>query len=175
MPLRPSPDTLAISRSVLRILIRLNLLMGVLILALLVASLVAPRPVIGALGFPQAAITSSLLAGARLIMLVGIAAVPITNALLGRLAAIVETVRVGDPFVTENATRLQQIAWALLSLEVLHLVVVAASASMSTPELPLRIGGDYSLTRWLGVLLLFVLARVFEHGARMRQDLEGTV
>ena len=28
---------------------------------------------------------------------------------------------------------------------------------------------------WLAVLLLFVLARVFDHGARMREELEGTV
>ena len=34
---------------------------------------------------------------------------------------------------------------------------------------------NFSLTRWLAVLLLFVLSRVFEQGARMRDDLEGTV
>jgi hypothetical protein len=33
----------------------------------------------------------------------------------------------------------------------------------------------FSVTRWIAVLLLFVLARVFEQGARMREDLEGTV
>jgi hypothetical protein len=33
----------------------------------------------------------------------------------------------------------------------------------------------FNFTRWLGVLLLFVLARVFEQGARMRDELEGTV
>jgi hypothetical protein len=31
------------------------------------------------------------------------------------------------------------------------------------------------VTRWLAVLLLFVLARVFEQGTRMREDLAGTV
>jgi hypothetical protein len=31
------------------------------------------------------------------------------------------------------------------------------------------------VTRWLAVLMLVVLARVFEQGARMREDLEGTV
>jgi hypothetical protein len=33
----------------------------------------------------------------------------------------------------------------------------------------------FSFTPWLSVLLLFVLAGVFAHGARMRADLEGTV
>jgi hypothetical protein len=31
------------------------------------------------------------------------------------------------------------------------------------------------VTGWLAVLLLFVLARVFDYGTRMRDDLEGTV
>jgi hypothetical protein len=34
---------------------------------------------------------------------------------------------------------------------------------------------SFSVTPWIAVLLLFVLARVFEQGARMRADLEGTV
>ena len=38
-----------------------------------------------------------------------------------------------------------------------------------------RIGVDVSITGWIGVLLLFVLAQVFEQGARMRADLDGTV
>jgi hypothetical protein len=40
---------------------------------------------------------------------------------------------------------------------------------------PLHFKYDFSLTPWLAVLLLFVLARVFEQGAHMREDLEGTV
>ena len=42
-------------------------------------------------------------------------------------------------------------------------------------EHPLDVEWSFSLTRWLTVLLLFVRARVFEHGARMRDDLLGTV
>ena len=57
-----------------------------------------------------------------------------------------------------NAARLQTTAWALLGLELLHLAVGAVAAA-----------------GWLAVLLLFVLARVFDHGTRMRDDLEGTV
>ena len=34
---------------------------------------------------------------------------------------------------------------------------------------------SFSLTPWLAVVLLFVLARVFDEGTRMRDDLEGTV
>jgi hypothetical protein len=111
----------------------------------------------------------------RLVMVIGIAAVPVTHVVLARLLAIVETVAGGDPFVTENAARLKAIAWAVLGLEVLHLAVGAVAAGVSTAQAPLDLGWGFSVTRWLAVLLLFVLARVFEQGSHMREDLAGTV
>ena len=175
MTAQSSPGALKVSHRVLRFLIKLNLVMGVLILALLVASLVAEGPVMRALGVGPALGNSALILGMRLIMVFGIAAVAITHTVLGRLLAIVETVTAGDPFVVENAERLQKIAWSVLALEVLHLVIVAVAANVSTPKAPLDIGWDFSVTRWLAVLLLFVLARVFETGVRMRAELEGPV
>jgi hypothetical protein len=172
---RPNPDALTLTRRLLRVLIRLNQLMGVGILALLVATLVAEGPVMGALGIPAPERTPRLVLGMRVIMVLGIAAVPIAHLVLTRLLTIVHTVGDGDPFVMENAGRLQRIAWAVLGLELLHLCVVAVAAGVSTDQTPLDIGGGLSVTRWLAVLLLFVLARVFEQGARMRKDLEGTV
>jgi hypothetical protein len=172
---RPNPDALTLTRRLLRVLIRLNQLMGVGILALLVATLAAEGPVMGALGIPAPERTARLVLGMRAIMVLGIAAVPIAHLVLTRLLTIVHTVGDGDPFVMENAGRLQRIAWAVLGLELLHLCVVAVAAGVSTDQTPLDIGGGLSVTRWLAVLLLFVLARVFEQGARMREDLEGTV
>jgi hypothetical protein len=64
---------------------------------------------------------------------------------------------------------------ALLAAELLHYVIGGIAASISTEAQPLDVGLGLSLTRWIAVLLLFVLAGVFEHGARMRADLEGTV
>ena len=80
-----------------------------------------------------------------------------------------------------NAARLQQIAWAVLGGEVLHVLIAMIMAYMATSATPSD--GSYlafvlrrmSITGWLVVLLLFVLARAFETGARMREDLEGTV
>lgn len=167
------PDPLALSRRVLRALITLNLLMGVCILALLIASLVAEAWVMQALGAGQH--NATLFLGMRLIMVIGIGAVPVVHFVLTRLLAIVGTVRDGNPFVVANAARLQGIAWAVLALELLHFVVGIVAASVSTVAAPLNISWGFSLTRWLAVLLLFVLARVFEQGARMREDLEGTV
>ena len=172
---RPHPDALTLTRRLLRVLIRLNQLMGVAILALLVATLVAEGPVMGALGIPAPERNARLILGMRVIMVLGIAAVPIAHVVLTRLLTIVHTVGDGDPFVMENAGRLQRIAWAVLGLELLHLVIGAVAAGASTSETPLGIDWNLSVTRWLAVLLLFVLARVFEQGARMREDLAGTV
>jgi len=169
------PEPLALSRRVLRVVIRLNQLMGLAILALLIASLVAEVPVMTALGVRPTDSNSMLILGMRLIMVIGIAAVPIAHIVLTRLLAIVDTVRVGDPFVAENAARLETMAWAVLGLELLHFAVGAIAASVSTKDHPLDIDWNFSLTRWLAVLLLFVLARVFEQGTRMREDLQGTV
>ena len=169
------PDALTLSRRVLRVLTVLNLIMGALIMALLIASLIAESWVMRALGARPAPGNSLLFVGMRLIMVLGLCAVPIVHLVLARLLTIVETVRAGNPFVVANADRLKTIAWAILGLELMHFAVGAVAACVSTTDAPLNIGLGFSLTRWLAVLMLFVLARVFEQGARMREDLEGTV
>ena len=111
----------------------------------------------------------------RSIAVVGLATIPINYLLLKRLLAMVETVRLGDPFVAANARRLQQIAWALLVLQLLGLVIWAIAEAVSTPAHPLDLDAGFSVNGWLAVLLTFVLARVFAEGTLMRDDLEGTV
>jgi hypothetical protein len=108
-------------------------------------------------------------------MVIGICSVPIVHLVLTRLLTIVETVRAGDPFVLANAERLKTIAWAILGLELMHYAVGTIASLVSTTAAPLNISSGFSVARWLTVLMLFVLARVFEQGARMREDLEGTV
>ena len=125
---RSAPGALALSRRVLRGLTLLNLLMGALILALLIASLIAEAWVMRALGVPPALSNSMLFIGMRLIMVLGICAVPVVHFVLTRLRMIVETVSTGNPFVAANAARLQAIAWALLALELTHFAVGAVAA-----------------------------------------------
>ncbi|MES2124906.1 MAG: DUF2975 domain-containing protein [Gemmatimonadota bacterium] len=151
-------------------MVALNLLVGFLIVALLVASLIAPDWVMRGLGVSTAPNSPPPLLGLRLIMVVGILATPLTHVALTRLRDIVGMVSAGDPFVVENAVRLQQIAWAVLGLELLHLAVGVIRAIAS-----LDLHWSVSPTPWLSVLLLFVLARVFRQGALMREELEGTV
>ena len=170
--LQPNADALSLSHRALRILIAVNWLFGAAILGMLIWTFVATEFVARALRVDD---SPRVLLGMRLIMVMGIAATPIGNALLSRMLRIVETVRAGDPFVTENASRLQTIAWSVLALELGRLVVVGIANSVSTAARPIHIDLNLSVTPWLAVLLLFVLARVFDHGARMREDLAGTV
>ena len=169
---RQNTGALSVSHTVLRILIALNWLFGAAILVLLIWTFVAAEFVARALGTGD---SPRALLGMRLIMVIGVVCVPIANAIFSRLLSIVDTVRAGDPFVTENASRLQTIAWSVLALELARFVVVGIANSVSTAARPIHIDLNFSVTPWLAVLLLFVLARVFDHGARMREDLAGTV
>lgn len=171
----PSPIVLVLSIRVLRVVTKLNLLIGAHIVALLLASLIAETWVMGALGVPPTSSSSRLFIGMRLIMVIGICSVPFVHFVLTRLLMFVETVKTGNPFAAANAHRFQMIAWALLALGLLNLVVRAVAASVSSPAVPLHVGEGFSLALWLVVLLLFVLARVFEQGARMSEELAGMV
>jgi uncharacterized protein YacL len=113
--------------------------------------------------------------GMRAIAVIGLMLVPIYHFILTRLLAIVGTVRAGDPFVAANAARLHRIGWALLVLQGFALVIGLIVKTISTPAHPVNISAGPSIAGLLAVLLTFLLARVFAEGARMRDDLEGTV
>jgi hypothetical protein len=172
-PSTPSP-ALPIAYVVLRILVVANWLMAAAILALL---LVSPneRWIMSAFHLSPSPEAERLVLGLRAVAALGLVAVPLNYVVLKRLLAIVETVRTGDPFVPANASRLQTIAWVLLTLQLLSLVIGAIAKAVSSPGHPLKLDAGFSINGWLAVLLTFLLARVFAEGTRMREDLEGTV
>jgi hypothetical protein len=174
-PLERTDRPLALSRTVLRLLIKLNVVLAVLILALLTATFIASGPVMRALGLIPTPDGGRLIFGMRGIMVIGILAAPVIHVVYSRLLAIVETVNAGDPFVGENAARLQTIAWAIVALELMHVGVIILANGVSVGTQKVDIGGKFSVTPWLTILLLFVLARVFDQGARMRDELAATV
>jgi DUF2975 family protein len=169
----PSSAALPIAHVLLRILIVANWAMVAVILALLVAP--HREWILTSFRLAPSADADRLVMGLRAIAVLGLVAIPFNHAVLQRLLAMVETVRAGDPFVAANASRLHAIAWALLGLQVLGLVIGAFARANSTPAHPLEIDAGFSINGWLAVLLTFLLARVFAEGARMREDLEGTV
>lgn len=125
----------------------------------------------------SAKISLPMLAGAAFVFLSLICVVLV---MLWRFAslllAIVETVD-SNPFVQENAIRLRQMGWlAVASYPIGFLMVICAlavekgfDAAQVAIDFKLDIGG------LLLIFLLFILARVFEQGVTMREELEGTV
>jgi len=114
------------------------------------------------------------------VMLIGIVIVAALFVFFGALRKIIGTVGEGDPFQPANADRLSLMAWLMLGI---HLLFVPAAAmgmqltrfSDELDDVHLTVGDGIDLTGILIVVLLFILARVFRHGAAMRDDLEGTV
>ena len=169
-----SSAALPIAYVALRILIVVNWLSGVAIAALLVA-MPTRQWIMSALDVSPGPEADQLIMGLRAIALIGLAAIPVNDVVLKRLLAIVETVRAGDPFVAANASRLRAIAWALLALQLFSLVIGAIARAVSTPAHPLHLQAGFSISGWLAVLLMFLLARVFAEGTLMREDLDATV
>ena len=172
---RPSSNALRIASAGLRILIVLNWLYGAVVLAIFVGMVVAEQWTMTALGVPPSGQFGPLTMGMRAIAALGLVGVPLNLAVLNRLVAMVQTVRAGDPFVAANADRLQAIAWFLFAQQMLSVVIGIIGESVSTPDHALHLDAGFSPSGWLAVILTFVLARVFAEGARMREDLEGTV
>jgi hypothetical protein len=168
---RTSAKALAVARPVIRFLTILNIGYALVIAALLVWSFFIDGWPQRPLGFDMVNAHPLLGHGLRAIVVVGLIGAALVHSILRRLLAIVDTVRVGDPFILDNARRLDLIAWSVAALEGLRLVVAAIAATVWEAG---KIDA-FSFAPWLAVLLLFVLAGVFAHGARMRADLEGTV
>jgi phosphatidylglycerophosphate synthase len=114
-----------------------------------------------------------VVAFALLVILVCLALVALMFVMAMR---IVETTKAGNPFAIENALRLAQIGWLLVAVQAVGFI-----ANMMLSFLPeklsehVSIGFDFSPVGVLAVLIIFVLAQIFRHGAEMRAELEGTV
>jgi hypothetical protein len=169
-----TPPVLPVAFTALRILVILNWVGGAMILALL---LVSPNRewIMSAFDLTPSVEAERLIFGLRLIATLGLGAILLNYVILKRLIAIVATVQDGDPFIAVNAGRLQDIARALLAMQVLSLLIGGIANMVSGPTTPLDIDAGVSINGWLAVLLTFLLARVFAEGTRMRDDLEGTI
>ena len=94
---------------------------------------------------------------------------------LTELQGIVASVGQGDPFARENARRLRRMAWLALAMEVGAVLLGLIGLWAAAYSDKIDIDFDFSVTGILLILLLFVLARVFERGADMREEIEATV
>ena len=122
---------------------------------------------------PVAAGSGPLLFVLRLWFVAALPMVVAVHLFLSRLLDVVGTVRDGDPFVPANATRLRTIAWCGFAIECLRWVFGVFAGAMNAAGS--NIAWSFSLSGWLAVGLLFVLAQVFAEGTRLRTDLDGMV
>ena len=125
--------------------------------------------------------------GVPLLPMLGAALFAVAGGLVGMIfvllavratAGIVDTAIAGDPFVGENAERLKRIGWCLLGVMVVQFLaslVINWIAPDNNIAGHIEAGDGPSLAGGLAVLLIFVLARIFQHGSQMRDELEGTV
>ena len=168
-------SALPIAYVFLRILIVLNWFFGACVFALLAFTFVNEPWTMRALGVTGMPDAVRVMWAMRGIAALGLLAVPLNYMILSRLLVMVGTVRAGDPFVADNAYRLNAIAWMLLAIQLISIIIAAIGKAISTPEHPFHLDAGFSVNGWLAVILTFVLARVFAEGALMREDLEGTI
>lgn len=161
-------DLLLVTRTLLRWAFWVDLILVVCLLALLVALLVGDPLRIDITGSLDLSPTERLRA-ARVIIAGVATSLALALPLLRLATAIVDSARAGDPFVPGNAARLRHIGWLLLAVNVVVTVAVSWGLRGRVALAPV------SLTSLLTVLMVFVIARIFEVGSRMRTELEGTV
>ncbi|MES2001053.1 MAG: DUF2975 domain-containing protein [Pseudomonadota bacterium] len=168
------PRALGVSFTLLSVMRVLNLVAGAILVASFLASFLFEPVFLDFFGKEPSRLNPGLLIGTlRLWMVLGLPMIAAVHVLLSRLLSMVETVRLGDPFVPENAVRMKTIAWCLLAVQILHLSFGLMAAIMNAAGS--RIDWTFSITGWVAVVLLFVLARVFEEGTCIRADLEAMV
>ena len=91
------------------------------------------------------------------------------------LYRIVGTVGEGDPFVPVNAERLRAMGWITVTIHILGIPLAGISGWLDSVTDRISVDADVPLSGLLLAIVLFVLARVFREGTRMRDDLQGTV
>jgi hypothetical protein len=120
-------------------------------------------------GAPSGLKTGIVIPVSRVQIILTLAGAALTLPVIWLLRAIVDSARSGDPFVPGNAARLRRIGWLVLMGDFL----VTSSRSIA-----LHHGITFppiELSSLVMVLLIFVLARIFEAGARMRTEIQETI
>lgn len=114
------------------------------------------------------------------VLLLALVVVALVFLFFGKLRHIIATVGEGDPFVPANADRLTAMAWLMLGVQLIGIPIIAIGAIVADwadqfEKAQFTVDAGIDLTGILMAIVLFILARVFRHGADMRAELEGTV
>lgn len=118
-----------------------------------------------------------------ILIFLGITLMLLTLFALNRLRKIVDSVSEGNPFTRINGTRLRGMGIAVFAIQVVTFVGGLLATGLLTmlgevqpdQDFHMTIDGSISLSGILLVLLLVLLARIFDRGADMQEELEGTI
>ncbi|HZQ39788.1 MAG TPA: DUF2975 domain-containing protein [Rhizomicrobium sp.] len=119
---------------------------------------------------------SQILAATTFTLVIATICIALVTGMFLLTARIIDTASHGDPFVTKNAARLNQIGLLLLAVQAMglffDLVMKVFPDKLSKSQ---SVYFDVSASGVLAALLIFVLAQIFRRGSEMRAELEGTV
>ncbi|MFM5922663.1 MAG: DUF2975 domain-containing protein [Novosphingobium sp.] len=170
---KPRDPLLAAARIILIVI------MGALALATLGTAIVGPVILLFR-GKVEAELAANGLPLEAVWALVAIVAIVAFCAALGffffrHLYRIVGTVGAGDPFIPANASRLSAMGWIVVAVNLAAIPLVSVLHWFESMSEKVHTGAEHDFTGVLLALILFILARVFREGTRMREELEGTV
>ncbi len=172
-------DPLLIAAKVIVVIARILTIVGMVVLGLVSTALltVGHSKLAGKLA--EADIPPEGLWGIVLAMLVGAGLLYLAFRFFGELSGIIDSVGEGEPFRADNADRLRRMGWITVIAQAAFLPLAGIAAWFAPyadkADAHLHIDGGLDGGSILLTLILFILARVFREGTRMREELEGTV
>ncbi len=179
MPESRTDALLMFGKMLARLLQMASALAGGIVLLLIPVVVLASQGMVPALSGSNA-IAASPLAVVAILAMLGLILAALFS-FFGKLRAIIVSAGDGDPFTPGNARRLTVMAWLFLAVKILVVLVAAVRLHVANLIDAWRSGKEsldfslYDLDALVIVVVLFVLARIFRHGAAMRDDLDGTV
>jgi len=126
------------------------------------------------LGLPAVLVMHDKVAGKLVAAVLSAVALLLGILFFRHLFRIIGTVGDGDPFVPANAGRLQAMGWISVAVQVLTIPLEGVGRWLEKVTDHVNVNVDFSGSGLLMALILFILARVFREGARLRGEVEGT-
>jgi hypothetical protein len=177
MSIKPKDPLLAAGKVMTVLLMVMTGLVTILLLGIIPFILFNQGDFAEAVEVTNAASVGAALAASVALLLIGAAITAIAFHFFRLLGRIIDTVSIDDPFTAENAGRLSHMGWIALIFQLASFPIAGLVVYLGdyVPSDNLTVDYDFSLTGVLLAVVLFILARIFRHGAAMREDLEGTV
>lgn len=171
----PNNTLLGATRGLLWLILGLIVASALLVIGVEIALLVAwPEIMEKFRGSPEFIDVTTLRFPVSVLMLLLLAILAAGAYMIRQLQALVASAA-NDPFIPANAVRLRRVGWALVAAQLLAIPLHWTASGIAKAGSDFGDMGGLSLGSLLAILLAFILAAVFEQGAAMRDELEGTV